>query len=74
MKSLDYYMKLPYKTEIVNDTEEGGYLLYCPELKGCMTCAETVEKGLEMLEDAKREYFAVCIENQIEIPEPKSMN
>ena len=74
MKSLDCYMKLPYKTEIVNDTEEGGYLLYCPELKGCMTCAETVEKGLEMLEDAKREYFAACIENQIEIPEPKSMN
>ena len=55
MKSLDYYMKLPYKTEIVNDTVEGGYLLYCPELNGCMTCAENVEKGLEMLEDAKRE-------------------
>lgn len=55
MKSLKYYMKLPYKTEIVNDTEDGGYLLYFPELKGCMTCAETVEKGLKMLEDAKRE-------------------
>ena len=29
MKTLDAYMKLPYKMEIVPDTEEGGYVVSC---------------------------------------------
>lgn len=70
MNKLEYYMELPYKTEIVRDTQEGGFLLYCPELKGCMTCADTAETGIKLLEDAKREYFIACIEDGIDIPEP----
>ena len=69
-KSLEYYMDLPYRVEVIKDTEEGGYALHCPELSGCITCADTVEEGFRKLEDAKRRWFAACIEGSITIPEP----
>jgi len=69
MKDLSYYMNLNYKVEVIKD-DEGGYVLHCPELKGCITCADTVESGFKMLEDAKRNWFMACIEDNIEIPEP----
>lgn len=69
-KDLEYYMGLPYRVEVVEDKEEGGYALRCPELNGCMTAASTVEEGFKMLEDAKREWFAACIEDRLPIPEP----
>jgi predicted RNase H-like HicB family nuclease len=69
-KDLYYYMSLNYTIEVVKDNEEGGYALSCPDLKGCITCAETIEKGFEMMEDAKKCWFAACIEDEIPIPEP----
>ena len=67
-KDLDYYMALPYRVEVIPDEEEGGFALHCPELSGCMTCAETLEEGFKMLEDAKRCWFTACIEDGIPIP------
>ena len=74
MKDLDYYMGLSYKIEVIEDKEEGGYTLHCPELKGCITCAETITEGIEMIEDAKKCWFTACIEDNIPIPEPSNMN
>ena len=73
MKDLEYYMGLDYKIEITPDKEEGGYALCCPELAGCLTCAETIQGGIQMLEDAKRAWFAACIEDGISIPEPAGL-
>ena len=72
-KSLEYYMNLPYRVEVVEDQQEGGYALRCPDLKGCVTCADTVEEGFEMLKNAKREWFTACLEDGIAIPEPASL-
>ena len=72
-KDLDYYMGLNYKIEIIQDKEEGGYALRCPELPGCITCAETVEEGMEMIEDAKKCWFYACIEDGLPIPEPSNL-
>ena len=36
--TLNEYMELPYRMEIVPDKEEGGYAVMFPELPGCMTC------------------------------------
>ena len=72
-RELNYYMGLSYRVEIVEDKEEGGYALRCPELPGCMTYAETVEKGMEMIEDAKKCWLTACIEDNIPIPEPSVM-
>ena len=55
VKTLEYYMGLPYRIEIVEDKDEGGFALHCPELNGCMTCADSIEEGIRLLEDAKRE-------------------
>ena len=73
-KDLDYYMSLNYKIEIVRDTDEGGYVFSCPELKGCITCADTMEQGVEMIEDAKRSWLEACLEDGIPIPEPTPAN
>ena len=67
---LSYYLGLNYKIEIIEDKEEGGYALSCPELPGCMTCADTVEDGMRMIEDAKKCWFEACIEDGTVIPEP----
>ena len=72
MKDLNYYMGLDYKIEIIPDNEEGGYALRCPELQGCVTCAENIQEGIKMLEDAKKCWFTACLEDGIEIPEPKN--
>lgn len=72
MKDLNYYMNLNYRIEITEDKQEGGYVLYCPELPGCVTCSDTIETGVHMLRDAKQAWFKACIEESIPIPEPKS--
>jgi len=72
-KDLNYYMGLNYKIEIVADKDEGGYALSCPELRGCITCADTLEQGVKLIEDAKKCWFTVCIEDKIPIPEPDNL-
>lgn len=42
MKTLEEYLKLPYKLLIVPDTEESGFVASYPELPGCITCGETI--------------------------------
>lgn len=69
-KNLEYYMNLPYRVEVVKDEEDGGYALHCPDLPGCATCAETIEEGFALLADAKRSWFAACLQDGVPIPEP----
>ena len=70
MKTIDYYMTLPYRLEIVPDTEEGGYGARYPELPGCITCADTLEDLIANAEDAKRSWIAAALEDGEPIPEP----
>ena len=71
-KTVDYYMGLPYRIELVPDGE-GGYACRCPELPGCMTCAESREECLELIEDAKRSWFEACLEDGVNIPMPREL-
>ena len=70
MKTVDYYMSLPYHIEIIPDMEEGGYTAKFPDLPGCLTCAETIEDLMANAQDAKKTWFTAAIEDGIEIPEP----
>ena len=70
IKDLSYYMGLNYRIEIIEDKDEGGYVLKHPELIGCITCADTIEEGLEMLKDAKKVWVEGCLEDGFPIPEP----
>ena len=43
MKTLNDYMAMSYRMEIIEDKEEGGFVVSYPDLPGCVTCGETVE-------------------------------
>ena len=74
MKTLEYYMKLPYRLEIIPDPDEGGFVASYPELKGCLTCADSMEAVIANAEDCKREWLLAAIEEQLEIPEPSAVS
>ena len=69
MKTIEYYMNLPYRLELVPDTEEGGFVASYPELHGCLTSGETAEAALKNAQDCKREWLAAALEDGYEIPE-----
>ena len=70
MRTLEEYMRLPYRMEIIPDTIEGGFTVRFPELPGCLTCADTMEEAVRNAEDCKREWLAAAIEDGTPIPEP----
>lgn len=73
MKRIDEYMKLPYKMEIVEDLEEGGYVISFPDLPGCITCGDTIESAISNANDAKKEWLLAAMEEGIDIYEPNSL-
>ena len=74
MKTLDEYMALPYKIEIMPDADEGGFAARLPELPGCITVGETKEDALANIEDAKRAWIEAAMEDGLSIPEPLSLD
>ena len=40
MKTLNDYMAMSYRMEIVEDKDEGGFVVSYPDLPGCITCGE----------------------------------
>ena len=72
MKTLEEYMKMPYKLEIIPDTEESGYVASYPELPGCITCGKTIANAVANAEDAKKAWLTAAIEDGIEIAEPET--
>ena len=71
MKTLDYYLSLPYRMEIIPDMEEGGYTAKFPDLPGCLTCAETIEELVVSASDAKKVWLTAALEDGSEIAEPQ---
>lgn len=70
MRTLEEYMRLPYRLEIVPDSEEGGYVASYPELRGCVTSGETIAELAANAEDAKRAWLLAAMEEGFPIPEP----
>ena len=70
MKTIDYYLNLPYKLEIVPDMDEGGFVARYPELPGCITVGDTLEAVVKNLNDAKIEWITAALEDGNTIPEP----
>ena len=67
MKTLDEYLKKPYRMNIKEDKGEGGYVVSFPELPGCITCGETIESAVKNAEDAKKEWLIAALEEGIKI-------
>lgn len=73
MKTLDEYMAMAYRMEIVEDKEEGGFVVSFPELAGCITCGETVESAMANALDAKKAWIEAALEEGVEIHEPDDL-
>ena len=73
MKTLNDYLIMNYRMEIVEDKDEGGFVVSFPELPGCITCGETVESAVANALDAKKAWLEAAIEDGIEIHEPDSL-
>lgn len=71
MRTLEYYLSLPYRLEVIPDIDEGGYGARFPELPGCITCAKTWDAVLINAEDAKKSWLTAAIEDGVDIPEPE---
>ena len=74
MKTLNDYMAMNYRMEIIEDREEGGYVVSYPELPGCLTCGETIESAVANAIDAKKAWLEAALEEGIEIHEPDSLD
>lgn len=70
IKTVEEYMSLPYRMEIIPDTVEGGFAVSFPELPGCLTCSDTLEGAVKNAEDCKREWLRSALKNGTDIPEP----
>ena len=73
MKTVDYYMELPYRMEIIPDKEEGGFVATFPDLPGCITVGETIEAVVQNVVDAKRAWLEAELETGATIPEPEDL-
>lgn len=69
-EKLSYYMSLPYCFIVVPDKIDGGFTIYYPDLKGCISCGNTLEEAIGNALDAKKEWLTACIEDNLPIPEP----
>ncbi len=74
MKTIDDYMKKAYRMEIVEDKDEGGFIVTYPDLPGCISCGETIESAVANAIDAKKVWLEAAIEEGIEINEPDSLD
>lgn len=74
MRTIEEYMKLPYKVEVIPDIDEGGFVASYPELAGCISCGDTMESAIANLLDAKKAWLEAAIEDGVEIPEPENAN
>ena len=66
-KELKEYLNKDYQMEIIKDQDEGGYVVYYPDLPGYITCAETIEEALKNAVDAKKAWLEAAIEDGIKI-------
>lgn len=73
MKTIEEYMELPYRIELIPDTDEGGFVVSFPDLPGCLSSGETVDEAYRNAEDAKYEWLTAAMEEGISIPEPDSI-
>ena len=68
----EYYRRLPYR-RVVEMREEGGeryYLARLAEIPALGGDGRSEEEALRNLDQAFEDYLAVCLEEDLDIPEP----
>lgn len=62
MNTLNDYIAMCYRMEILEDKDEGGFVVSYPDLPGCITCGETVESAVANALDAKKTWIEAALE------------
>lgn len=73
MKTINDYLKLPYRMEVIRDAGEGGYVVSYPDLPGCITCGNSLQSAIESAEDAKKAWIETALAEGIQIREPNDL-
>lgn len=55
------------RMEIIEDPDEGGYVVSYPDMPGCITCGETIESTIANAMDAKKAWIEAALEEGIDI-------
>lgn len=61
----------PYSFIAVADQDDGGWVIYYPDLPGVITQADTFEEVGEMAKDALETWVAAQVEDGAPVPEPR---
>ena len=69
-KRVSELLKAKYRFELVEDEDEGGYVISFPDLPGCISSGDTIEDAISNGFVAKREWFYAMLEQGKDIPEP----
>lgn len=67
--TLDQYLHLEYPFNVIADPD-GGYVVEYPDLKGCLTQADTLAEVAPMAEEARALWIEAAYEYGIDIPLP----
>lgn len=73
MRTLNDYMQMSYRMEIIEDKQEGGFVISFPELPGCITCGETIEAAVANAQDAKKAWLEAALEQGIAIQQADTL-
>ena len=73
MKTLNDYMSMSYRMEVVEDKTEGGFVVSYPDFPGCITCGETVESAISNALDEKKHGLKLHQKKGLEIHELDSL-
>ena len=56
---------MSYKVSIVIEKDEGGYYAYCPELEGCHSQGDSLERVIANIREAIELYLETLPEDEI---------
>lgn len=68
-KTVDCYLRLPYKRVLI-PSEDGGFAAFILEFPGCCSQGETAQEAYEAIEDSARGWIAACLDLGRRIPKP----
>ena len=60
--------------ELVEDQDEGGFVVSFPDLKGCISVGDTLEQAVANAREAQREWLTAALEDGYPVPEPNELD
>jgi antitoxin HicB len=73
MKTIEEYLRLPYRIVLTHDRDEEGnegYVAEVDELPGAYSQGATPEEAVQGIRDAMAGWLSIALEDGVPIPEP----